>query len=260
MLTGKTAPLQPMALPPKLFVIWDGQVQVYDLAGAQSLGRPSSTSRPDISIPTKVVSRNHGSFLTVGGSTYYTDTASTNGTICNAVALPTAVRRLLTDGDILRIHGKDDPMGTLDVVMIYSTGYLSDMEALWDQLPLDHYIEQIPVGRKGAIALQHSSVSREHAVFYRADARWAIVDLGSRNGVFVNNQRIPHPVYLRPMDVVRIGLYHFLFTGSMLVYQSDSQSDEASTIPTRKVMPKRGTRFGGDLGAAVDGISPAKVW
>ena len=255
---GQTAPLRSVALPPKLFVIWDGQIGVYDLSAAQSFGRPSSSGQPDIGVPTKVVSRNHGSFLTTQGSTYYTDTASTNGTFRNGVLLAPAARQLLCDGDVLRVHGKDDPIGKMDVVMIYSTSYPD--EALWDQLPLDHYIEQITVGRRGAVALQDSTVSREHATFYRADAGWAVLDHGSRNGVFINNRRIPHPVYLRPMDVIRIGIYHFLFTGSMLIYQSDAQSDAASTIPMRNVLPVRGERFGGDLGASAEAASGTKLW
>lgn len=249
--TGQTAPLRPASRIPKLFVIRDGQITAYQLSAAQSFGRPSSTTQPDISVPAKVVSRNHGSFLTVGGSTYYTDTASTNGTLYNSVPMETAVRQLLRDGDVLRIHGKDDPAGKLDVVMIYSTSYpacgCDDTLGVWNQLSLEHCTDQITVGRKGAVALQDSTVSREHAAFYRAEAGWAVLDPGSRNGVFINNRRIPHPVYLRPMDVIRIGIYHFLFTGSMLIYQSDAQSDAASTIPMQNVLFGR---FGCELGAS----------
>ena len=256
MRADQTAPLQPRGLSPKLFMIWDGQIQVYPLCAAQSFGRPSSTSQPDISIPTKVVSRNHGSFLTVNGSTYYTDTASTNGTLYNGIPLATAARQLLNDGDVLRIHGKDDPAGKLDVIMIYSTSYPDEAEPHWNGLSLEHCVEQITVGRKGAVALQDSTVSREHAAFYQAEGGWAVIDLYSCNGVFINNRRIPHPVYLRPMDVIRIGIYQFLFTGSMLIYQSDSQSDAISTIPMRNVLPVRGS----DPGTAAEAAPNTKLW
>lgn len=216
----QTTALEPLGLSPKLFVIQNGQVESYDLCDVQSFGRPSSSGIPDIGIDSKVVSRNHGSFLTVDSGTYYTDTASTNGTMRNGVPVQPAVRQRLNSGDILRIHGKDDPACKLDVIMIYSTDYPS--QATWEQLPLDQDMDRITVGRESALVLRGSTVSREHATFYRVEDRWAVMDHNSRNGVLVGNRPIPHPVYLSPMDVICIGGYHFLFTGSILIYQSDA--------------------------------------
>lgn len=52
---------------------------------------------------------------------------------------------------------------------------------------------------------------------------WAVVDHNSKNGVFVNNQRITDKEFLMPMDVIRIAGYHFIFTGSRLIYQAERQ-------------------------------------
>lgn len=48
-------------------------------------------------------------------------------------------------------------------------------------------------------------VSRLHAVLERFDAGWAIRDLGSRNGTFVNGRRVWDSMILRSGDEVRVG-------------------------------------------------------
>ena len=227
MRSGRTLQFEPQQLSPKLFVIFGTRVEVFDLYGAQNLGRPSSTGIPHIPIEQKVVSRNHGSFLTGDGQTYYTDTASTNGTIYNGAMLPPATRQPLRDGDVLRIHGRDDPLNKLDVLMIYSTSYAS--EAVWNHMPLEGCTDQLTVGQEGVICLRHPAVSHIHASFYQANGAWAVCDHESRNGVLLNNRPLTQPSYLQPMDVVNIAGYFFVFTGSMLIYQSDPISNDAST-------------------------------
>ena len=49
------------------------------------------------------------------------------------------------------------------------------------------------------------TVSRVHAVFERIAGRWCVRDLSSRNGTFVNGERIWGERPLRPGDEVRIG-------------------------------------------------------
>lgn len=62
-------------------------------------------------------------------------------------------------------------------------------------------------------------MSRRHASFFHAGNGWAVIDHGSLNGVFINNRRIDCPVYLAPMDVIRIADVLFLFSGKALLYQ-----------------------------------------
>jgi hypothetical protein len=62
-------------------------------------------------------------------------------------------------------------------------------------------------GRSSAadIPLVGALVSRRHATFSLTDSGVDVSDHGSRNGVFVNGERITRPHALRPGDVITIG-------------------------------------------------------
>jgi transcriptional regulator with AAA-type ATPase domain len=62
------------------------------------------------------------------------------------------------------------------------------------------------IGRSAACSIQldGSSVSREHAVIERRGPIWAVRDLGSRNGLFVNAKRCERSAVV-PQDTVRVG-------------------------------------------------------
>ncbi len=82
--------------------------------------------------------------------------------------------------------------------------------------------EQSPVEITGAtvlgrsadqaqIAIKDNRLSRAHCKFEpRDDGQWAIVDLGSQNGTFLNGRRVSESV-VRPGDVVTIGQCDILF-------------------------------------------------
>jgi DNA-binding CsgD family transcriptional regulator len=58
------------------------------------------------------------------------------------------------------------------------------------------------------------TLSRLHAVLERYEAGWCVRDLDSRNGTFVNGQRVWRERPLRPGDELRVG-------AARLVYRSD---------------------------------------
>ena len=60
------------------------------------------------------------------------------------------------------------------------------------------------------IFLDDVTVSRNHAVLIEHDGRYAVEDLGSLNGTFVNRRRIDTAL-LEPGDEVQIGKYRMTF-------------------------------------------------
>jgi signal transduction histidine kinase len=72
----------------------------------------------------------------------------------------------------------------------------------------------IAIGREGgnAIRLHDTEVSRRHAEFRMADGEYRIVDKGSANGTYVNNQAVQEAV-LRSGDHIQIGQTILVFSG-----------------------------------------------
>lgn len=74
------------------------------------------------------------------------------------------------------------------------------------------------------------AVSRLHAVIERFAAGWSIRDLGSRNGTFVNGERITGDHALHPGDEVRVGRTSVALRGPT---PSHSPGTEAIDSPPR---------------------------
>jgi DNA-binding CsgD family transcriptional regulator len=66
------------------------------------------------------------------------------------------------------------------------------------------------------------TLSRLHAVLERYGAGWCVRDLDSRNGTFVNGQRVWRERPLRPGDELRVG-------ATRLVYRSDQPAGGTAT-------------------------------
>jgi pSer/pThr/pTyr-binding forkhead associated (FHA) protein len=76
---------------------------------------------------------------------------------------------------------------------------------------LDGHSDQ-PIGRgKGhAFAIESNVISRKHALMYAKDNHWAVRDLDSTNGVFINDQRIAD-ARLKNGDIISFGSIGFRF-------------------------------------------------
>lgn len=68
------------------------------------------------------------------------------------------------------------------------------------------------------VTIDDESVSRLHAVLESSAGGWSIRDLGSRNGTYVNGERIVGERALRDRDEIRVG-------GARLAYRPDPETD-----------------------------------
>jgi pSer/pThr/pTyr-binding forkhead associated (FHA) protein len=75
------------------------------------------------------------------------------------------------------------------------------------------------------------TVSRLHAVLERFSSGWVIRDLGSRNGTFVNGERIFGERVLRPGDEIRVGT-------SRVVYRADANEPTVTATEAAKPAPQ----------------------
>jgi pSer/pThr/pTyr-binding forkhead associated (FHA) protein len=86
-----------------------------------------------------------------------------------------------------------------------------------ERIPLEG--ERITIGHSASNDISLPSdrtVSRIHAVLERVASRWCVRDLGSRNGTFVNGDRIWGERALRPGDEIRIGTVRFVARSQLL--------------------------------------------
>ncbi len=92
--------------------------------------------------------------------------------------------------------------------------------------------DEITIGRKegNTIRLTERNVSRRHARIVRSNNEVQIEDLGSYNGIRVNNARIAERVSLRISDQVQIGDYKLY-----LKAEGVEQVDDARTMPIERV-------------------------
>src|SRR5579864_3035794 len=92
--------------------------------------------------------------------------------------------------------------------------------------------DEITIGRKegNTIRLTERNVSRRHARILRNNGEVQIEDLGSYNGIRVNNARIAERVSLRISDQVQIGDYKLY-----LKAEGVEQVDDARTMPIERI-------------------------
>ena len=110
--------------------------------------------------------------------------------------------------------------------------------------------DEIYIGRKegNTIRLTERNVSRRHARILRNNGEVQIEDLGSYNGIRVNNARIAERVSLRISDQVQIGDYKLY-----LKAEGVEQVDDARTMPIERIDNAPATEV---MNAAVPPASP----
>ncbi|MCY3020746.1 MAG: FHA domain-containing protein, partial [Planctomycetota bacterium] len=92
---------------------------------------------------------------------------------------------------------------------------------------------RLVIGRDVSCGLQimDQGVSREHSEIYRVGEMIFIRDLDSRNGSFVNGERVKEEL-LREGDLIRVGNVHLVFESSHKTREQDLQFDDGEPFKT----------------------------
>ncbi len=130
-------------------------------------------------------------------------------------------RHVLHNGDVFRIG---NAQGTL-VTLTFHDGSGTAQSVAPDIQPIQLGASQLTIGRSpdNAVTLTHPQVSARHASIVREGNSYRINDLGSTNHVYVNGQRVSSHL-LKQQDVIRIGPYELVYTGTQLVQRGNSKS------------------------------------
>jgi ABC-type multidrug transport system ATPase subunit len=205
------------------------------------LGRSKSSH---IQINSPIVSGQHALVtLTRKGHTI-TDKNSTNGTFVNGKRLKPGQGHLLSNNDIIRFS---DKLGNSASLTYYSPSGFSDiLEAdITRPLTLTESVSYIGRNPDAAFSLNHPAVSWYHAKVTRLDTdRYAIQDLSSNNGTFVNGTQLrqhrDHP--LTRGDVIQIGPFNLVYQNyGMFVPYSAQRNFRLEAIQLEKTYTT--TRF-----------------
>ncbi|MGB1699842.1 MAG: FHA domain-containing protein, partial [Nannocystaceae bacterium] len=127
---------------------------------------------------------------------------------------------------------------------------IEDFEGTRTVVPLD--MDALTIGRGAGhlIQLTEQNVSRDHAKFYLVDEGWVVEDLGSFNGVQVNNVKVQGPVMLREGDIITIGDYVMQLAG-------DASRDTVELVGAGIATdPYEGRAAEGAAGAPATGEAP----
>ena len=90
------------------------------------------------------------------------------------------------------------------------------------------------------VSLEHDpTVSRLHAVLENHGSAWSIRDLGSRNGTYLNGEKIDAERVLRSGDELRVGKSRLVYLEAR---QSGEPLEEATIVPDAAQLPPRLTR------------------
>ncbi len=178
----------------------------------------------DVVLDGETISRHHCS-VNRWGNTYVIQDSSQNGTFVNGQRIQQAQ---LNHGDQIRIGrnimvvGLSVPTGTGTLVKrgttpLEITGPGTEphivVRGLEDGVTQPFREASVTIGRLAdcQIPLEADNISRTHATVTRRDDGYYLVDLGSSNGTFLNEQRI-ESAGLKSGDTIRIGSFTLVVT------------------------------------------------
>lgn len=103
-----------------------------------------------------------------------------------------------------------------------------------DDKPMRIVLERMPfvIGRSSAASfvIHSTKVSKEHAEIVRRRSAYVVRDLGSRNGTFVNGERLTEARRLAPGDVIHVA--HKTFSFQVSTRGAEGSSEDATVMGT----------------------------
>ena len=83
-----------------------------------------------------------------------------------------------------------------------------------------------------AVSLEHDpTVSRLHAILENHGSAWSIRDVGSRNGTYINGEKIDAERVLRSGDELRVGKSQLVYSGGQAGRRTALTKQQSSPTP-----------------------------
>jgi pSer/pThr/pTyr-binding forkhead associated (FHA) protein len=219
----------------------------------------------DILLPSQTVSNVHAIIQLIGHDYFISDMGSTNGTLLNGNLLVPNQKRLLKSEDKISISEFEitffsgvptgeahsaERTGTIarKIALEIMQGldskemspYIIVCNAGKDRLEIPQLGSQIIIGRSPSsnLVLEDQDVSREHAILRRTLDGVEILDLGSKNGVYVNNKLVSEVQSLKDGDEILLGSTKLEFYDPVEAYLKslESATDKKLTQKEKKDM------------------------
>ena len=199
-----------------------------------TLGRATDN---DIVLNSPIVSNYHAIIDLEDDLCILSDCKSTNGIFLNGLKSQTCQ---LNNGDSIRIDDTNNPHQE-GILIVYSILQV-DSDEKWVEYNL-HAKARITIGRStdNEIALNHQTISRQHAIIKYKDDKFVIEDLKSTNGTFVNSERISSTYTLKDNDVIFIGNTKMVFQKEKLLYAVLSKGLRLDAINISKTIWEKGS-------------------
>src|SRR5258708_31608564 len=92
----------------------------------------------------------------------------------------------------------------------------------------------LSIGRtpKNQVVLEDERVSRRHAIIHaQGEGEFWLVDLGSRNGIYLGERRVQQPVRLSDGDRIRIASFLLVFRQPKVGFADEGSTRMAHAVP-----------------------------
>lgn len=198
-----------------------------------TIGRNIPGNNQDISLESKIASRQHGVLTSIDGVWYFTDKGSSNGTYYNGVKISNTTGEkikpvILKNGDIFRIDCDNlenpDDRG---VWMMFTTGPVGNQ---WQTVKLRK--NKTIIGRDAEICdvvIPLPYISGKHMIVERKEGRFYVMDCDSMVGTWLNNVKVTGETLLHEKDHIALCDCTFIFAGNALIYNVPVSSKHGKT-------------------------------